>query len=516
MIAAMPCAIVASVLPHSSAELHAAAAAAARDGDADLLELRADLAGDRFAEWLTLLPRLPLPAIVTIRARAHGGAFEGDERERAVRLAAAARVAAWIDVEAETPLADEYAGRELTTAAPRLADPPRARPIVSLHAWDAPPVDLEARAFALVERHPAALVKLAIAARDLADVERIVHLQRRLAAAGARAACFALGELGTPTRLLAGKLGAALVYGAIEGHAPTAPGQPTIATLAQLHRVREQEAATPVAAVLGDPIGHSLSPRLHSALYRAAGLARCFVPLRAPQLPAALSLCDALGITAASVTLPHKEAAARLAVGAIAGEPWPPFAGSANTLLRGDAGWLAGNSDVAGFRAALAGGWPNGRAPPRRALLLGAGGVARTAMAALRNDGVAVTVAARTFARAQALAAEFGATAVEWAARGQVERELIVQATPLGMAPLETETPLPQEQLCASDVVLELIYRPRRTRLLREAEQRGAATLEGAAMFVAQALQQHRWFTGRDGDPAVAQAELAAALDAKQ
>ncbi|MBL8840641.1 MAG: type I 3-dehydroquinate dehydratase [Planctomycetes bacterium] len=511
----MPCAIVASVLPRSTAELRAAAAAAARDGDADLLELRADLAGDRFAEWLALLPQLPLPVLVTIRARAHGGAFEGDERERAARLAAAARVAAWIDVEAETPLADELAG-VAPFAALSPTDAPRARPIVSLHAWDAPPVDLEARALALVARHPAAIVKLAIAARDLADVERVVHLQRRLAAAGARAACFALGELGAPTRLLAGKLGAALVYGSIDGHAPTGPGQPTLATLARLHRVREQEAATPVAAVLGDPIGHSLSPRLHSALYRAAGLARCFVPLRAPELPAALSLCDALGIAAASVTLPHKEAAASLAVGAIAGEPWPPFAGSANTLLRRDAGWLAGNSDVAGFRAALAGGWPKGRAPPRRALLLGAGGVARTALAALRNDGVAVTVAARTFARAQALAAEFGATAVEWAARGRVERELIVQATPLGMAPLEAETPLPIEQLSASDVVLELIYRPRRTRLLREAEQRGAATIEGAAMFVAQALQQHRWFTGHDGDLTVAQAELAAALDARE
>ncbi len=492
MIERMSCAIVASVMPRDLAELTAAAAAAV--GDADLLELRADLAGDAFANWLALLPRLPLPTIVTIRARADGGAFAGDEGERARRLVAASSVAAWIDLEANGPLADAPLGP--------------AQRIVSHHEWRAPPHDLEAMAAALVARRRDAVVKLAITPRDLVDVARIARLQRSLAEQGARVACFAMGELGAPTRLLAGKLGAAFVYGSLAGYAATAPGQPTVTELARLHRLREQHPTMAAAAVIGDPIAHSASPTLHHALYRAAGVVRGFVPMRAPDLASALDLCDALGVTAAAITLPHKETAARSAIGALPGEPWPPFAGSANTLMRTVEGWRAGNSDVAGFRAALRHGWPSSRPPPQRALVLGAGGVARTAVVELREARVEVTVCARTFARAAALAAEFGATAVAWEQRADVARDLIVQATPLGMAPRIDETPLPATAIRADDVLFELIYRPRRTRLLEEASARGAATIEGLEMFVEQALVQHLHFTGARGDAAVARAAV--------
>lgn len=511
----MGCRIVASVMPAHRAELEAAARAAAASGDADLLEVRCDRAGDEYADWLGLLTALPLPAIVTLRPRAHGGEFAGDEAERTRRLAAAARIAAWVDVEAGSAAA----------AAPNAGV---ARRIVSHHDWSATPRDLDALADELRALHPDALLKLVVTPRDLDDVARCATTQRRLAAAGIDASCFALGELGAPTRLLAGKLGAALVYGALDGHAPTAPGQPSVATLARLHRVREQTPAWAAAAVVGDPIAHSLSPLLHSQLYRADSLARAFVPMRAPDLAAALRLCDALGIGGVSVTLPHKQTATRLASGPVHGERWPPLGGATNTLVRGAAGWHAANSDAIGFAAALAAAPPAMLAaltPLRTALLLGAGGAARTALVVLRERGVRVTIAARRPAAARALADEAGRErglapvidTVDWERRGSIPHQLLVNATPIGMAPASDESPFPAAAFRPDSVVLDLVYRPRRTRLLREAEQAGAIALDGVTMFVAQALAQHRHFTGQDASPAAANRARAAvdeALDA--
>ena len=494
----MTCAIVASILPASFAELANAAAAAL--ADADLLEVRCDHAGAEFDHWLERLSDLPLPTIVTIRRREEGGKFCGSETERISRLRAAADRSPWIDVEARCDLALKRVGS--------------ARRIVSWHDLENCPNDPERLARELAARHPDALIKVATQARHLADVARLARAQRAIAPLG-RVALFALGELGQATRLLAGKLGARLVYGSVAGHAATAPGQPTVHELAWLHRVRDQRPDTPAGAVLGDPIGHSLSPRFHSALCRGAGLVRAFVPIRCVELAPALDACDALGIAACSITLPHKQAAAGLAIGPIDGEPWPPFAGVANTLLRDRVGWRAANTDVTGFLAALDAGWPSDRAAPRRALLLGAGGVARTALAALRGRAISVIVAGRTDARAAALAAEFGATAVRWSDRAGVERDLIVQATPLGMQPEVSATPLPAAALRASDVVFELIYRPAQTQLLRDARECGAATIGGSEMFVAQALAQHRLWTGSASTPeaiAAARAALAEAL----
>jgi len=496
----MSVAVVASLAPAGEVELRAAAAIAAPD--ADLLELRLDRVDrDDFDLFLALLPELPLPAIVTVRRREEGGQFEGSEAERGAWLAAAAQRAAWIDVEARSELAARQLGP--------------ARRIVSWHDFAAPPPDPLALARELAARHPDATIKLAANARDLADVASLARAQRACADAGLKVALFGLGELALPTRLLAGKLGAALVYGSITGHEPTAPGQPTVALLSRLHRVRRQSRATVACAVVGDPIGHSLSPLLHSTLARVDALDRAFVPLRAPTLAGALDACDALQVDGCSVTLPHKEAAARIAAGALPGEPWPSPSGAVNTLVRAPEGWRAANTDRIGLQAALATVAPARLATLRRALLLGAGGVAATAVAALRERGLAVTIASRTRARADALAARFGVLSIAWDERATAARDLIVNATPLGMAPAVDATPFPAAALRANDLVFDLVYRPRVTRLLRDASDAGATTLDGVEMFLQQALAQHERFAGRPASPAAvaaARAVLAEAL----
>lgn len=494
----MSVAVVASVRPAGEAQLRAAAAAAAPD--ADLLEVRLDRAGRDFDRFLALLPELPLPVIVTVRRREEGGTFEGSEAERGALLEAAAQRAAWIDVEARSELSQRPLGP--------------ARRIVSWHDFAAPPPDPLALARELAARHPDATIKLAANARDLADVAALARAQRACADAGLRVALFGLGELALPTRLLAGKLGAALVYGSIEGHEPTAPCQPTVALLSRLHRVRSQSRATLAGAIVGDPVAHSLSPLLHSTLARVDAIDRAFVPLRASALEGALAACDALAIDGCSVTLPHKETAARVAVGPLPGEPWPPPSGAVNTLLRSPEGWRAANTDRLGLLAALATVAPARLATLRRALVLGAGGAAATAVSALRERSLAVTIASRTRARADALAARFGVQSIAWDERATAARDLIVNATPLGMAPAVDATPFPAAALRTSDLVFDLVYRPRLTRLLRDAADAGATTLDGVEMFLQQGLAQHQRFTGSPASPAAVAAARAALAEA--
>jgi 3-dehydroquinate dehydratase/shikimate dehydrogenase len=498
--------IVASVPVATRAEAAAvrdALAAERRDGaDAcDLVELRADGWREGKDDLADAIRDLPLPAIATVRARSEGGAFAGSDAERRALLLAASRVARFVDVEAAAPFVAE-----------RFAP---AQKIVSRHEFAATPADLEAAFRDLLARAPdAALAKLAVTPVAPADVARLAAFARG-GGGGPPRALIAMGDAGRVLRALSGKLGSALAYGSLPSHAATAPGQWSVRELAWQFGVREQTAATPVLAIVGRPIGHSLSPLLHGRLLRAAGLPHVFVPLLADRLDDALALAPTLDLRGLSVTLPFKRDALRTARGAASGFPWPPPEGAVNTLLSDDRGWLAANTDRIGFTAALSTRAPLSSWRGRSVLVVGAGGAARTCVAVLSELGAVVTVAGRTPERAEELAAAFRARSVALD-RAAVDAaptfDLIVNATPVGMHPDVAASPLAGAAFRRGQTVFDLTYRPRATRLLQDAARAGADVLGGLEMFLAQALAQFRLFTGRAPDEALARATLVDAL----
>jgi 3-dehydroquinate dehydratase/shikimate dehydrogenase len=501
---AQPTRIVASVAPSTRAEAVVARAAIKALGDAsDWIELRADGwrgGQDALVEAVEMMDR---PVIATIRSRAEGGHFEGSDDDRRALLAAAARKAAFVDVDAGASFAS-------ASFAP-------ARTIVSMHDFAGVPRDLDAAIARLRAAAPAAaVVKLAVTPASLADVGRLVAFVRRAAGATPPLAIVPMGDYGRPLRALAGKLGGALAYGHVPAHTATAPGQWSVVDLASLFAVRSQTSATPVLAVVGKPIGHSLSPLLQNTLLRNAGLKQVFVPILADGLDDALALTGPLDLQGLSVTLPFKIDAVDAATGPVPGFPWPTPEGAINTLLLRGETRLAANTDGIGFLAALATHAPIATWRGRAALVLGSGGVARTAAVALRELGATVTIASRDAARARRLAGELGVAAVRLDAireGGAQPFELVVNATPVGMHPEVAASPLPDGALRRGQVVLDLVYRPRRTRLLLQAARAGAAAIEGFEMFLAQALAQFRLFTGVEPDAALARATLARALE---
>ncbi len=256
-------------------------------------------------------------------------------------------------------------------------------------------------------------------------------------------------------------------------------------------------------AVIGHPIAHSLSPRLHTAALSAAAKPGSYVAfdVRPDSLGDAVRGMAALGFLGANVTIPHKEAVRsycdRLDGGAAA-------VGAVNTLKFTETGIQGYNTDVGGFLAALGSGIPGWSPAGRAALILGAGGAARAVAFALQGAGAGrIGIANRTADRAAALVAAVGG---DPNLRPE-DADLLVNCTSVGMG--SEESPFADwERLRPGAVVCDLVYRPAETALLATARARGHSTVGGLGMLAHQAALAWRiWF---DEDPPLA-AFLAAA-----
>lgn len=253
-----------------------------------------------------------------------------------------------------------------------------------------------------------------------------------------------------------------------------------------------------MAAVIGSPVRHSLSPALHNAAFEAADLDWTYVAFEvaAGHGAAAVSAMRALDLAGLSVTMPHKSDVAA-AVDRLS--PAAAELGAVNCVAW-DSGQLVGhNTDGDGFIDALRldlGVEPSGC----RVVVLGAGGAARAVVRALAAAGAAeVVVVNRTAARAEAAAALAGAAGRIGSMADVAVSDIVVNATPVGMGdPVEDGLPVPVRALRSEQVVTDLVYQPLVTPLLRAAADCGATTLNGVGMLLYQAARSFRLWTGVD------------------
>lgn len=271
-------------------------------------------------------------------------------------------------------------------------------------------------------------------------------------------------------------------------------------------------ARPPLAAVLGWPIGHSRSPRLHGTWLRRHGIDGYYIPIGlAPEdFAAGLRALPDLGFRGANVTIPHKEVALALATEVT---ETAQLIGAANTLTFGPNGTHADNTDGYGFLENLRQGAGDWRAAAGPALILGAGGASRAIIAALLAEGAPeIRVANRTMQRAAALRDHFGPRlcVVDWdgASEAMAGAMTIVNCSALGMA---GQPPLDMRLDAAPDgaLVTDIVYEPLVTPFLQAAADRGLRTVDGLGMLLHQGVPGfERWFGVR---PEV-DAELRAAV----
>lgn len=264
---------------------------------------------------------------------------------------------------------------------------------------------------------------------------------------------------------------------------------------------------TRLLAVIGAPIGHSLSPIIQNAALHAAGLDYVYaaLPVRADALASAVrGLYDA-GIAGFNVTIPFKTAIIPL-MDALSEDARRIQA--VNTVVVEDGRLVGYNTDVAGFLAGFA---ERGIAlTGKNAVLIGAGGAARAALWGLLRSGVSsVAIGVRSVEKGAALAADFAADGdvravsfddAAWIAACS-DADIVVQTTPLGMTP-HTDAMPPVDMAALKDdaVLYDLIYTPAETRFLREARARGCETINGETMLVAQGAEAFHLWTGKRPD----------------
>lgn len=277
---------------------------------------------------------------------------------------------------------------------------------------------------------------------------------------------------------------------------------------------------TAICLIIGDPVSHSLSPRMHNAAYRAVGLESSFVygsaRVTSAQLPDAMAAIRTLGVRGVSVTMPHKEAVMAY-LDSI--DPTAAQLGAVNTIVN-ERGVLTGyNTDCYGIAKPLAqaiGGDSCegcGDAPstePLNALVLGAGGAARAAAFALRSLNIPFSVTARTDERARDVAIRFGGSTLSWDVRDTAQAKIVINTTPIGMQSKEAtavatddgqsppQSPLPHRRWLPSNIAFETIYTPAETPFIVAARAGGASVILGGQMLLWQGVRQFELFTERE------------------
>lgn len=249
-----------------------------------------------------------------------------------------------------------------------------------------------------------------------------------------------------------------------------------------------------VCGLIGHPVSHSLGPVLHNWAFQRLGLPWVYMawdvgPDDVGRMIDAVRLMPVAGL---SVTIPHKRAVMDHLDGV---SERARQVGAVNTLHWHGTKLLGENTDVDGFLAPLE---DTGRTFDS-ALVLGAGGAARAALAALQQLGVPdVRITNRTHNKAEEVASDFGVQAVDWDARADSSVALLVNTTSLGMSGRHAEeSPWLADAFPPDCTVYDIVYNPLRTKFLREARSAGCQVVDGLNMFIHQALAQFRLWTGQ-------------------
>ncbi len=439
--------------------------------------------------------------LATCRRLASGGQFTGSSGdELTILLAAAHAGCAMVDLALESAEA-------LGPAAIRQLQATGTRVALSWHDFQQTP-DLRA---VLERMRPFApdLYKIVPTARSLADNLALLTLLAEANRDGEAIVGIAMGEAGTPSRILGVRAGSAFTFAPVSAAATTAPGQLTADALRHQYHFDQQNAETRIYGVAGDPVRSSLSPAMLNTAFAQANVNAVYLPLLTRSAEELFALARALPLAGFSVTMPLKQAVLPF-LDRI--DPLAARIGAVNTVRREPDGSFSGyNTDAAGVTTPLA---QHLELAGARILVVGAGGAARAAVFACSDLGAQVFVVNRTHDAAGALAHQAGATALPWeqlshqpALEGFTDGlkdgppdartfDALIQATPAGMRGNPTDLPPDLEQV-QTKLVFDMVYNPLETPLLRLARARGLDTISGLEMFVHQGAAQFELWTGQ-------------------
>ncbi|MDP7004606.1 MAG: type I 3-dehydroquinate dehydratase [Phycisphaerales bacterium] len=452
---------------------------------ADLLEIRIDSMerDDAIEQLPKLLAKSPIPTVVTCRSVKEGGMFDGDEEDRVAMYRAALdcdNPPRYIDVE-----------HKALTRHPLLLDAltsDKTGVILSWHDTTGRPRNLLQHAAEMQDVAGINIVKMVWRARSLRDnLEAFSLLKSRQQPMIA----ICMGEFGLMSRILTPKFGGFAVFASIEGKEATAQGQPTTSNLRSLYHFDEINSDTKVYGVIGNNVENSASPAFHNAAFEAAGENSVYIPLPIPSgwehlKATVLELLNypELNLLGASVTIPHKENMLKLVDSE---DENCTKSGATNTVTFKDGKIYGNNTDIEAIKTIAQN--------AKRVLVLGGGGVARAAVIAANSIGARVFVATRRQEQALSLAQELPC---ELVADNLESIDTLINCTPVGMEGGNKPNGdpalalVPSLELAPPLIVIDTIYKPKDTPLIKRAKDAGCVTFTGDKMFRLQAVEQQK------------------------
>lgn len=471
---------------------------------AEMLELRLDYLQvpdiKAVTEIVKFTKGLDIPLIATCRPTWEGGHFSGEEAQRIGLLECAAVTGSdYIDIELEAIRRYEKGTGRFSSC----INFQNAKMIISNHDFKQLPADLPGRIMAIKNHH--------------ADIHKIAYMPQTISQSfpaldilheNPGSIAMAMGETGEITRLLAKKLEGLLTFASPDDAEGTAPGQISISQMKQTYRWDKIDSDTRLFGVVGCPVGHSMSPAIHNAAFDAIDFNGLYLPLLVADsgdefnaFIDGLRQRPWLDFRGFSVTIPHKHNAID-AIKANNGtlEPLAEKIGAVNTILIDENNHLSGyNTDYAGAMDAITETMAIDRSDLKGVpvAIVGAGGVSRALVAGLTDAGAKVTIYNRTAAKAKKLADEFNCCAKPLDELKNLDARLLINCTSIGMYPNINASPIPHNILKKEMAVFDTVYNPAQTRLLKEAQQAGAKTINGVTMFVNQAALQFQMFTNQ-------------------
>ena len=281
-----------------------------------------------------------------------------------------------------------------------------------------------------------------------------------------------MGDMGQITRVIGPSRGSFLTYAAATSAGGSAPGQIGVREMHDVYRFERVKKTTKLIGIVGNPLGHSLSPVIHNKAFEALNLNFVYLKFPATDVKDFFENARAIGIEGFSVTIPHKTAVIPFLGGQT---PEAMEAGAVNTVSWRDGMWIGDNTDVHGVRAALAS--ASFDPADKTVVILGAGGASKAAVVAVKG-AKKITVLSRR----------------EVPGAGNYRCDLLINATPIGMYPAIDASPL--HGTIPANVVFDMVYNPPITRLLRSAADQGKTVIQGTTMFLAQAARQFEIWTG--------------------
>jgi len=423
--------------------------------------------------------------LATCRRHQNHGKFDGSIAEQ-IRILEAAVDAGAVAVDLEIESAENATDKlEQLRSTSKL--------VLSYHNFEGTPA-IEP-VFKRMAKIQAYAYKIVTTARKPTDAYKMLALAK--AHPREKLVVLAMGEPGFSTRVLAPSFGGLYTYAAPNAAEGTASGQVSARMLRHLYRVDKFTKAAKIFGVVADPVRHSISPNVHNRAFQSKRMDAVYLPflVHSNQLKDFFQMADALPLSGASITIPHKQKVIRYLDTV---EPLAKRIGAVNTIWKKAGKWRGTNTDAEGVTVPLA---KRLKLSKSTALIVGNGGAARGAAFALADAGAKISLVGRNLDRVRALARICNGEPLSREQAAAKTFDVVVHCTPMGMWPHPDECFF--DGRVPGKLVFDMVYNPRETALLKRAKDQGCETIDGLAMFLEQAVRQFEIFTGETAPRAV-------------